>query len=151
MPAPVDPPRGTTALLVVEAAHGAWALPSAAVTGIEPFDPASIEPLLDVPALLGDAFAAPGAVARVLSVQASEQRLRVLARGALVLKTVEERELLPLPPYLTPSSTLVSHVGVVDGKPALLVVSPERLRFAPRPPALEPSPKPAPLTEERPC
>jgi hypothetical protein len=60
-------------------------------------------------------------------VQASGRRARLLARGALVLRTVTERELVPLPPAFESGSQLVSHVGLVDDKPALLVVSPERL------------------------
>jgi hypothetical protein len=83
-------------------------------------------------ALLG--MPAPGddGSQRVLLVRAGGERARVLVQGTLALLETSSANLLPVPASLSQLSPLVSHVAVIDGKPALFVVSPERLLRASR-------------------
>jgi len=151
MPAPAEVTQAPIALLLVDGGGAAWAIPSASVAAIEHFDPASTEPLLDLSAWLSGTPLDASAAARVLVVEASDRRLKVLARGALVLKQLAPSELLMLPHDLADRSELLSHVALVDDEPALLVVSPERLVRARRPPATEPDLTLPQCTEVRPC
>jgi hypothetical protein len=130
MPARFDAEPLTTVLLTIDTGSAVWALPSAAVTAIEPFTESDRETVADVGQLLGAAPVGASRTRRVLSVEVSGHRLRLLADGALMLRTIGQRELVPLPPALAGSSPFVTHVALVDGKPALLVVSPERLLLA---------------------
>jgi hypothetical protein len=113
--------------LTIQAGDSRWAIPSSAVGSIEPFDAATADAALDLLALL-DAAAAPLFEAwRVVVMHASGEQLRLLVRGTLDLTEMPSRSLLPLPPALTSASPFVTHVALVDGKPSLLVLSPERL------------------------
>ena len=124
---PLAEPNVTSALLTVESGTGVWALPSAAVTRVEAFDAAESEPAADLLELLGVPSTTPAGDARVLVMQVFEQRLRILVRGALKLLEAGAASLLPLPDAMRAASPLVTHLAVVAGKPALFVVSPERL------------------------
>jgi hypothetical protein len=117
----------TALLLTIHTASGSWAIPSAAVGSVEPFDAASDEAALDVLALLGAPAAPTSEAPRVIVLQVAGERLRLLVRGALRLSETTAQSLLPLPAALTHVSPFVTHVALVDAKPALFVVSPERL------------------------
>lgn len=127
MPAPVDRSASRVALLTIRAGDARWAFPSAAVASVEPFDADSAETALDLLPLLGTSAAALFEAWRVLVLVLDNEQLRLLVRGALDLTELPARSLLPLPAELTSASPLVTHVALVDGKPSLLVVSPERL------------------------
>ena len=129
MPARADGAPATTVLLTIDGGNTVWAIPSAAVTNIEPFTDADAETAADVRALLG-AAPAPDQTKRVLTLQDQGQRLRLLTCGALRLRTVAEHELVPLPPAFDRCSPLVTHVALVDGRAELLVLSAERLLLA---------------------
>jgi hypothetical protein len=149
MPVRPEADHQTTGLLSVGADGKTWAVPSSCVVSIEPFD--SAESAIDVLALLGVAPAAASQTARVLVLQVAGQRLRLLARGALLLRNPNQRELLPLPTEFGSCSPLVSHVVIVDGKPSLVVVSPERLLHALQAPDGHSSSPPPHLSEARSC
>ncbi|HYP88836.1 MAG TPA: hypothetical protein VEQ59_11795 [Polyangiaceae bacterium] len=116
-----------TALLTIRGASGAWAVPSSAVSSIEPCSDA---PCIDVLTRLGITASAVPEAARVLVLHVAGRELRLLARGALALNEAGPDSLLPLPRALALSAPLVSHVALVDGKPSIFVVSPERLLLA---------------------
>jgi hypothetical protein len=113
--------------LTVQAVGSRWAIPSGAVGGIEPFDATDADATLDLLALLGAAAAPLFEAWRVLVLDVAGEQRRLLVRGALELCDVPAQSLLPLPAALTLAAPLVTHVALVDGKPSLLVVSPERL------------------------
>lgn len=148
MPGRAEPGNAALSLLTVDAGGAVWALPSVAVSGVEPLETAGVEPL-DVRALLGLPPVDASCPGRVLTVNGSSAPRRLLARGALALKTLDERELLPLPAALLPSAPLISHVGLVDGAPAFVVLSPARLLALPLAGARA-STLP-PRLEDRPC
>jgi hypothetical protein len=50
-----------------------------------------------------------------------------MARGKLSLRETTFNELLPVPAAFAATSSLVSQVALVDGVPALFVLSPARL------------------------
>lgn len=129
MPVRADAERATTALLTVEGGNLVWAIPSAAVTSIEPFTDADAATAADVRTLLR-AAAADELTKRVLTLQVQSKLLRLLTRGTLGLRTLGERELVPLPAAFDRCSPLVTHVALVEGRAELLVVSPERLLLA---------------------
>jgi len=129
MPARADVPAATTSLLTIDAGSPVWAIASSAVENIEPFADDDDASAVDVRALLGG-VEVHGQARRVITVQASGRRLRLLARGALLLRSIGQHEIVPLPAAFERSSALVSHVALVDGKPSLLVVSAERLLSA---------------------
>jgi hypothetical protein len=116
-----------TALLTIHSGDRVWALPSLAVASVEPFSEDGSDAPLDVLALLGAAPAAGEQAARVVVLSVQGQRLRLLVRGHLTLTETAAVNLLPLPAAVQSASPRVSHVALVDGKPALFVVSPERL------------------------
>lgn len=131
MPAPAEPTHAPEILLSVDAGPGrAWALPSAAVAGIEQPEAAGSESAIDALSLLGLANADASSGARVLVVEAAGRRARLLVHGTLLLRNVAARDLLALPSAFAAASPLLSHLVMVDGKAALLVASPERLVVA---------------------
>jgi hypothetical protein len=130
-------PTGT-ALLTIQGEGGAWGIPSSAVASVQRADAsaegdAGTEAPLDLLTLLGVA-AAPEARAnsRVLVLEVSGQRASLLVHGALQLAEAAASELLPLPAAVRAQTPLLSHLAVIDGKPTLFVVSPERLLQAAR-------------------
>lgn len=130
MPARADAQQATAALLTIDAGSTVWAIPSGAVANIEPYTEADAETIADVRALLGAGPVDPSQVPRVLTVRVSGQALRLLTRGALRLRTIAVADLVPLPPVLVRETSLVTHVALIDGKPALVVISPDRLLLA---------------------
>lgn len=123
-------PQADTArmgLMVIHAAASSWAIPSAAVAGVEPFDAEAKDRAIDVLALLGAPTPDAKLTRRVLLVSARGVRLRVLAHGDLALEYIAHRDLLPLPAALSDIAPLISHVAVADGKPTWFVVSAEQL------------------------
>jgi len=127
MPLPTKQQPAATALLTIRGPGHAWAIPSVAVTGVEAVGDTSDASMLDVPALLGDAETVPSDASRVVILRIQGQELRLLAHGALTLMETTSSNLLPLPPLMQGAAPLVSHIAVVDGRPALFVLSPERL------------------------
>jgi hypothetical protein len=132
--------RSSTELLTIRAATSAWGIPSSAVLSVDAFARADGEPPPDVLALLGAAAASTEDEARVLRLRVGGQRLEVLVRGALGLIEAAADELLTLPAALQGFTPLVSHIALVDGKPSLFVISPERLMEMCHPRAPTPSP-----------
>lgn len=138
----VEPRPSSTALLTINGPEGAWGIPSIAVASIERFGSASAAPPVELLSLLGVAPAVPGGLgdhARVLVLDVRGERLSVLVHGALQLAQTSAEDLLPLPASVQALTPLVSHLAVIDGKPALFVVSPERLLEAARGAAPAPS------------
>lgn len=118
----------TRSLLAVSGASGCWAFPSASVLSVElPSDTPGAEPPPDLAALLGVVSSSAEEEARVLVVRAECGQHRVGVRGSLKLLDGGSVQLLTLPREVHAVSPLISHIAVVDGKPSLLVVSPERL------------------------
>ena len=145
-------PTGTV-LLTIQGEGGAWGIPSSAVASVQragsgaaACGDATREAPLDLLTLLGVA-AKPEARAnsRVLVLEVAGQRASLLVHGALQLAEAAVSELLPLPAAVQAQTPLLSHLAVIDGKPALFVVSPERLLQAagsapaPSPPAADAS------------
>jgi hypothetical protein len=130
MLARADAPPATTSLLAVGGGARTWAVPSAMVASIEPCDEAAVATAVDVLALLGAGPPTADLGRRVLVLDVLGQPLRLLARGALHLKHSSPRELLPLPAAFAACSPPVSHVALVDDKPVMLVLSPERVLSA---------------------
>lgn len=129
-----------TALLTIQGEGGAWGIPSDAVASIQraaAVADASVgadgEAALDLLTLLG-VTAAPEdrADSRVLVLDVAGQRARLLVHGTLQLAEAAVSELLPLPAAVRSQTPLLSHLAVIDGRPALFVVSPERLLQAAR-------------------
>jgi hypothetical protein len=124
----------STSLLTVQLGASAWAIPSSAVLSVESVSEGEREPI-DAPdalALLGLEARGGESARRVMVVRARGEQARLLIRGTLGLREATPQELVPLPSELAASAPLVSHVAVLDGKPALFVVSPERLLRASR-------------------
>lgn len=131
MPTPAEPAPLSTTLLTIRCGDTCWALPSSAVAEVERLAsdartdaPDALE-LLGLPGALDDAR-------RVLVVRAAEERARFLVRGTLALAEATPGSLLALPTELATAAPLVSHVAVLEGKPSVFVVSPERLLRAGR-------------------
>lgn len=122
-----DSRRAPTSLLAIHAGEISWAIPSAAVASVQPLSPSATRPGLDVLALLGVPLTDATLTPRVLVLRLGDDRVAVLVHGTLALAETADRDLLPLPLELAESAPLVSHVAVIGGRPALLVVSPERL------------------------
>lgn len=121
-----------TALLKIGVGSRGYAIPSACVLGIERLCDWHGEAALDVLPLLG--IAAPASLldasdARVALLDAGEQPLPLLVRGALTLIHPAAGELLALPVAMQ-KLPLVSHIAVVNGKPSFFVLSPVRLAQA---------------------
>jgi hypothetical protein len=118
-------------LLTISSASGTWGIPSSAVASVEQPRASLGNATPSLLALLG--IAVPSAEpARVLVLQVGDERLPLLVHGTLTLVETTAGDLLPLPPAVQSLTPLVSHLAVVDGKPALFVVSPERLLQAAR-------------------
>ena len=127
MQQPASPHPAATGLLTIRGAAGAWGIPSSVVQGVESCDTQGRTAALDVQALLGAAPATLGPASRVVVLQVRGRELRLLVNGVLALTETASSNLLPLPPAVQSATPLFSHVAVVDGKPALFVLSPERL------------------------
>ena len=124
---------GRAPLLTLSNASGTWGIPSAAVASVEQPSSALASSTLSLLDLLGVALPSAAAEpARVLVLQVGDERLPLLVHGTLTLVETTAGDLLPLPAALQSLTPLVSHLAVVDGKPALFVVSPERLLQAAR-------------------
>lgn len=122
-----------TRLLTIHGASGVWGIPSTAVASIEPpqVDAAAAPPALL--ALLGVATPSDASQrARVLVLEVEGERVQLLVHGALELAETAAADLLQLPAAVRAMTPLLSHLAVLDGKPALLVISPERLLQAAR-------------------
>jgi hypothetical protein len=137
--------RSSTALLTIQGEGGAWGIPSSAVASVQRVvssagADADAERPLDLLTLLG-VTTAPEARpdSRVLVLDVAGQRTSLLVHGTLQLAEAAVSELLPLPAAVQAQTPLLSHLAVIDGKPALFVVSPERLLQAARS-AADPSP-----------
>jgi hypothetical protein len=125
----------STRLLTIHGAGGVWGIPSAAVASIEPppADAAAAPP--ELLALLGVGVPTPTDKhqrARVLVLEVEGERVQLLVHGALELAEAAAADLLQLPAAVRAMTPLLSHLAVLDGKPALLVISPERLLQAAR-------------------
>lgn len=127
-----------TVLLTIQGEGGAWGIPSSAVASVQravasPSVEDASEAPRDLLALLGVATAPEaGNSSRVLVLDVAGQRAQLLVHGTLQLAEAAVSELLPLPAAVQAQTPLLSHLAVIDGKPALLVVSPERLLQAAR-------------------
>jgi hypothetical protein len=133
-----EPASRATSLLTVRARAGSWAIPSSAIISVERL---AADASSDAPDALGLLGLEPGgdeAARRVVVVRADGEEARVLVFGALALTDAAPEELLPLPRELAAAAPLVSHVAVIAGRPALFVVSPERLLRATRDTAAPP-------------
>jgi hypothetical protein len=125
---PAERSSTSASLLTVRSHDRAWGLPGAAVTGVELFESDKHGRPLDVLELLeGIATSREDESARVLHLAVDGQHLSLLTRGALTLLESSAYQLLPMPRELGSVAPLVSHVALIDGKPSLLVISPERL------------------------
>lgn len=118
------------ALLMIEGDGVRYAIPGAAVVSVEHLTDWKGDPPLDTTALLGLPPAAHELSTRVAVVSTGERDVPLLLRGTLTLLAVDASQLLSLPAPLQRLSPLISHVVVVDGKPAYLVLSPARLAQA---------------------
>ena len=126
MPAPAEARSLQTSLLAVRGASASWSVPGAAVKGVQRLSEWTGEAPLDVAMLLG-AAQTPDPEARVVVVEAEQVSLPLLAQGALSLLQTTFEHLLVLPAAFQQASPLVDRVAVVDGAPALFVLSPARL------------------------
>jgi hypothetical protein len=130
-----EPRPRSTALLTIHGQSGAWGIPSIAVAGVQRLEASSTEPPIELLSLLGVASAPRSEAldhARILVLEVAGERVSLLVHGALQLAQTSVDDLLPLPAALQTLTPLVSHLAVIDGKPALFVVSPERLLAAAR-------------------
>ena len=123
----------STRLLTIHGRGGVWGIPSSVVTAVELPDIVATAPPPDLLGLLG--VATPTETdepARVLVLEVHGEQVQLLVYGALRLAEAAATELLPLPAAVQAVTPLLSHLAVIDGKPALFVVSPERLLEAAR-------------------
>ncbi len=128
MQPPAKQHPAATALLTVHGAGHAWAIPSSAVAAVEALaDTGGASVPLDVLALLGETPTVTSHASRVVVLRVQGEELRLLVDGVLTLTETKSSNLLPLPPAVQSATRLVSHIAVLDGKPALFVLSPERL------------------------
>lgn len=127
-----EPRLGRGPLLTIDSASGRWGIPSAAVASVEPASAAVAEATVSLLTLLGVATPRESLQPRVLVLQVGAERVPLLVHGALTLLDASATDLLPLPAAVQLVTPLVSHLAVVDGKPALFVVAPERLLQAAR-------------------
>jgi hypothetical protein len=119
------------ALLTIHGDGGTWGIPSAAVASVRANDPS--ETPVGLLSLLGVATPPDASErARVLVLEVLGERLSLLVHGSLHLAETAADDLLQLPASLQTLTPLISHLAVIDGKPALFVVSPERLLEAAR-------------------
>lgn len=120
--------RGTqTSLLAVRGTGASWSVPGAAVSSVQRLSDWTGEAPLDVALLLGAAQEQGAAETRVVVVESGQVPLPLLARGALSLLQTTFEQLLVLPAAFQQASPLVDRVALLDGAPALFVLSPARL------------------------
>jgi|GEM_PF-4030479 len=123
----------STRLLTIHGAGGVWGIPSSAVASIEPATAGAATAPPALLALLGVvAPTEPHERARVLVLEVEGERVQLLVHGALELAEAAAADLLQLPAAVQAVTPLLSHLAVFDGKPALFVISPERLLQAAR-------------------
>lgn len=123
----------STRLLTIHGAAGVWGIPSSAVTSIEQVPADAAAALPELLALLGVATPVDANhSARVLVLEVQGERVQLLVHGALELTETAFADLLPLPAAVRAMTPLLSHLAVLDGKPALFVISPECLLQAAR-------------------
>ncbi len=125
MPTPAKVRRRVT-LLAVRGKVASWSVPGHAVASIERLSDWSGEAPLDVGGLLGETQGA-GEDARVVVLQQEQRSLPLLASGSLSLLETTAEQLLALPAVFQSALSLVDRVALVNGAPALFVLSPERL------------------------
>jgi hypothetical protein len=118
--------RQRITLLAVRGKASSWSVPGHAVAGIERLSDWSGDAPLDVGGLLGEVQGA-GEDARVVVLQQASRSLPLLATGSLSLLETTAEQLLALPAVFQSSLSLVDRVAVIDGAPALFVLSPERV------------------------
>lgn len=122
-----------TALLTIHGEGGTWGIPSTAVASVERWSTSAPEMPVELLSLLGVASATgTGELTRVLTLDVRGERVNLLVHGTLHLAEAAADNLLQLPPAVQSLTPLISHLAVIDGKPALFVVSPERLLEAAR-------------------
>jgi hypothetical protein len=120
-------------LLTIHGAGGVWGIPSSAVSSVELPDAIATDGPPELLTLLGVATPTDSNErARVLVLEVHGQHVQLLVHGALQLAEAAATDLLPLPAAVQAITPLLSHLAVIDGKPALFVVSPERLLEAAR-------------------
>jgi len=123
----------STALLTIHGDGGTWGIPSAAVASIGRWATTTEGAPVELLSLLG--VANPTRAndhARVLVLEVRGERVQLLVHGTLHLAETAADNLLQLPASVQTLTPLISHLAVIDGKPALFVVSPERLLEAAR-------------------
>jgi len=125
MPTPAKAQKHVT-LLTVRGKVSSWSVPGHAIASIERLCDWSGEAPLDVGGLLGETQGA-GEDARVVVLQQERRSLPLLACGSLSLLETTAEQLLTLPAVFQSTLSLVDRVALVDGAPALFVLSPERL------------------------
>jgi hypothetical protein len=126
MPCWIDVQKTGTALLAVRSGTASWSVPGAAVTRIERLSDWAGDAPLDVAQLVGNAGAGDAEL-RVLVLDTEGQELPLLARGTLALIESSPERLLAMPAAFHASAPLVDRVALIDGAPALFVLSPSRL------------------------
>ena len=123
----------STRLLTIHGSGGVWGIPSSAVASIEEVHADATVTPPELLALLGVATPTDAPErARVLVLEVQGERVQLLVHGALELAEAAFADLLQLPAVVQAMTPLLSHLAVIDGKPALFVVSPERLLQAAR-------------------
>lgn len=128
-----EAPSKSTRLLTIHGRGGVWGIPSSNVTGVELPDAVATALPPDLLALLGvETPADTDEPARVLVLEVHGEQVQLLVYGALRLTEAAATDLLALPATVQTLTPLLSHLAVIDGKPALFVVSPERLFEAAR-------------------
>jgi hypothetical protein len=132
MPASGNEAARPTSLLTVASGACSWAIPSAAVGSVERLAIGAPTDAPDALGLLGLEARGEDEARRVLLLRAAGEQARVLVRGVIGLADAAPEQLLLLPRELAAAAPLISHVAVLAGKPALFVVSPERLLRASR-------------------
>lgn len=123
---PALEPRVSGSLLTVQGTGVAWSIAAGAVTSVTRAGDWSGQPGLDVAGLLGGADGQE-LEAAIIEVQAEGVRLPLLARGTLRLLQVPEAQQLLLPLPLQNCSPLIERIALIDGVPALLVLSARRM------------------------
>lgn len=133
MPLAADRTINSAALLTIHGDSGSWGIPSAAVASVERWATSATAAPVELLSLLG--VASPTGAndqTRVLVLDVRGERVQLLVHGTLHLAETSADNLLPLPASVQTLTPLISHLAVIDGKPALFVVSPERLLEAAR-------------------
>jgi hypothetical protein len=121
---PAEAQRATASLLAIRHGGMGWSVPGAEVAAVERRGDWSGPTPLDVSALLGAASPPADQVEeRVVVVRAEPDGLPLLARGTLSLLQAGPDELLRLPEPLRRVAPLIEGVALVDGVPALFVLS----------------------------